>query len=143
MTPQTMAVITRTFPPDERGRAMSLWGSVAGVAILVGPLAGGLLVDTLGWEWIFFINVPGRHRRASCWPLRLVPQLPTHAHQFDILGVVLSAVGLFLLVFGIQEGRSTTGARSTARSGVVADHLRHRRAGDSSSGGRRTTAASR
>lgn len=58
MTPQTMAVITRTFPADSRGKAMSLWGSVAGVATLVGPVLGGLLVDALGWEWIFFVNVP-------------------------------------------------------------------------------------
>ena len=58
MTPQTMAVITRTFPPDRRGAAMGLWGATAGVATLVGPLLGGVLVDGLGWEWIFFVNVP-------------------------------------------------------------------------------------
>ena len=58
MTPQTMAVITRTFPPTQRGAAMGLWGATSGVAMLVGPLAGGLLVDAFGWEWIFFINLP-------------------------------------------------------------------------------------
>ncbi|HWD84061.1 MAG TPA: MFS transporter, partial [Kribbella sp.] len=56
MTPQTMAVITRIFPPNQRGRAMSLWGATAGVATLVGPILGGVLVDGLGWQWIFFIN---------------------------------------------------------------------------------------
>ena len=63
MTPQTMAVITRTFPPNQRGAAMGLWGATAGVATLVGPLVGGLLVDGFGWEWIFFINIPVGHRR--------------------------------------------------------------------------------
>ena len=58
MTPQTMAVITRIFPATERGRAMALWGATAGVATLVGPILGGVLVDALGWEWIFFINIP-------------------------------------------------------------------------------------
>src|SRR6185312_14446015 len=58
MTPQTMAVITRIFPATNRGQAMGMWGAVAGVAILVGPLLGGVLIDALGWEWIFFINVP-------------------------------------------------------------------------------------
>ena len=104
MTPQTMAVITRTFPPDKRGTAMSLWGSVAGIALLVGPLAGGFLVGTLGWEWIFFVNVPvGIVALALAY--RLVPQLPTHRHRFDVLGIVLSGLGLFMLVFGLQEGQ--------------------------------------
>ncbi len=104
MTPQTMAVITRTFPPAKRGTAMSLWGSVAGIAILVGPLAGGFLVDTWGWSWIFFINVPVGVI-AFVLAYRLVPQLPTHKHRFDFLGIALSAIGMFLVVFGIQEGQ--------------------------------------
>ena len=103
MTPQTMAVITRIFPPDRRGAAMAIWGSTAGVAMLVGPIAGGLLVDGLGWAWIFFVNVPvGIVGFVLAY--RFVPKLPTNAHRFDLLGVALSAVGMFLLVFGIQEG---------------------------------------
>ncbi|TFD77286.1 DHA2 family efflux MFS transporter permease subunit [Cryobacterium sp. Sr8] len=103
MTPQTMAVITRIFPPDRRGQAMGLWGAVAGVATLAGPILGGVLVDAAGWEWIFFINAPvGVVAFILAW--RLVPTLTTHQHRFDLLGVVLSAVGMFLIVFGIQEG---------------------------------------
>ncbi|RXZ49673.1 DHA2 family efflux MFS transporter permease subunit [Agromyces binzhouensis] len=105
MTPQTMAVITRVFPPNQRGAAMGLWGSVAGVATLLGPILGGVLVDTLGWEWVFFVNVPvGIIAFIAAW--RLVPSLATQTHRFDWLGVVLSAVGLFLIVFGIQEGET-------------------------------------
>ena len=48
LTPQTLSVITRIFPPHRRGVAMSVWGATAGVATLVGPLAGGVLVDHLG-----------------------------------------------------------------------------------------------
>ncbi|MCP9623262.1 DHA2 family efflux MFS transporter permease subunit [Nocardia otitidiscaviarum] len=105
MTPQTMAVITRTFPPDKRGAAMGLWGGVAGLATLVGPILGGFLVDSHGWEWIFYINVPVGVIAfgLAVW---LVPALDTHSHKFDLVGVVLSAVGMFLLVFGIQEGNS-------------------------------------
>lgn len=103
MTPQTMAVITRIFPVERRGSAMALWGAVAGVATLVGPIAGGVLVDSLGWEWIFFVNVPvGVVAFALAW--RLVPRLETNDHRFDWLGVALSGAGMFLLVFGIQEG---------------------------------------
>ncbi|WP_104086616.1 DHA2 family efflux MFS transporter permease subunit [Arthrobacter sp. GMC3] len=103
MTPQTMAVITRIFAPDKRGPAMGLWGATAGVAMLVGPILGGVLVDGLGWEWIFFVNVPvGIVAFVMAW--RLVPSLKTHDHKFDLLGVALSSIGLFMLVFGIQEG---------------------------------------
>jgi EmrB/QacA subfamily drug resistance transporter len=103
ITPQTMAVITRIFPADKRGQAMALWGATAGVATLVGPILGGVLVDALGWEWIFFINVPvGVAAFYLNW--RLVPVLETHEHTFDWLGVGLSAVGMFALVFGIQNG---------------------------------------
>ena len=103
MTPQTMAVITRIFPSTERGRAMALWGATAGVATLVGPILGGVLVDGLGWEWIFFINIPVGIVGLFL-AFRLVPNLPTHAHKFDWLGVALSGLGMFALVFGIQEG---------------------------------------
>lgn len=103
MTPQTMAIITRIFAVERRGRAMSLWGATAGVATLVGPVLGGILTDALGWEWIFFINIPVGIV-AFVLALRLVPKLETHAHKFDWLGVALSGLGMFLLVFGIQEG---------------------------------------
>jgi EmrB/QacA subfamily drug resistance transporter len=103
ITPQTMAIITRIFPAEKRGQAMALWGATAGVATLVGPLLGGVLVDALGWEWIFFINVPvGIIGFALAY--RLVPRLPTNNHRFDWIGVALSGIGMFLLVFGIQEG---------------------------------------
>jgi EmrB/QacA subfamily drug resistance transporter len=102
MAPQTMAVITRTFPAKSRGAAMGLWGATSGVAMLVGPLAGGLLVDGLGWEWIFFINVPvGIIGFIAAWIF--VPKLETHMHRFDIVGVFLSAAAMFLIVFGLQE----------------------------------------
>ncbi len=103
ITPQTMAIITRIFPAQRRGKAMALWGATAGVATLVGPILGGVLVDVAGWEWIFFVNLPvGLVGFVLAW--RLVPTLPTHTHRFDWLGVALSGVGIFLLVFGIQEG---------------------------------------
>ena len=105
LTPQTLAVITRTFPAHRRGVAMSVWGATAGVATLVGPLAGGVLVEHLGWQWIFIVNVPigviGLVAAA-----RLVPVLPTQKRGFDLPGVVLSAAGMFLIVFALQEGQA-------------------------------------
>ncbi|WP_156755599.1 DHA2 family efflux MFS transporter permease subunit [Actinokineospora pegani] len=105
MTPQTMAVITRTFPPDKRGAAMGLWGGAAGLAALVGPILGGVLVDWQGWQWIFYVNVPVGVVAfvLAAW---LVPALETREHKFDVAGMALSAAGMFLLVFGIQEGNA-------------------------------------
>ncbi|WP_432457812.1 MDR family MFS transporter [Cellulomonas iranensis] len=105
MTPQTMAMITRVFPPQQRGAAMGVWGSVAGVATITGPVLGGLLVETVGWEWIFYVNVPVG--AVALWlSFRQLPVLPTHARSLDGVGVVLSVVGLTLLVFGLQEGEA-------------------------------------
>nr|WP_235658389.1 MFS transporter [Mycolicibacterium moriokaense] len=105
LTPQTLSTITRIFPADRRGVAMSVWGATAGVATLVGPLAGGVLVDRLGWQWIFFVNVPiGIIGLAlAVW---LIPVLPTQKHRFDVLGVLLSGIGMFMIVFALQEGQS-------------------------------------
>ncbi len=121
LTPQTLSTITRIFPPERRGVAMSVWGATAGVATLVGPLAGGALVDSLGWQWIFFVNVPIGIVGIvlAVW---LIPVLSTHEQRFDILGVALSGVAMFLIVFGLQEGQSHHWAGwiwATLASGVV------------------------
>ncbi|KON75589.1 MULTISPECIES: MDR family MFS transporter [Cellulosimicrobium] len=105
MTPQTMAMITRVFPPRQRGAAMGLWGATAGVATIAGPLLGGVFVESWGWEWIFFVNVPVGV--VALWfALTRLPRLATNKRSFDVLGVVLSVVGLFAVVFGLQEGET-------------------------------------
>ncbi|RUQ21293.1 MULTISPECIES: DHA2 family efflux MFS transporter permease subunit [Kocuria] len=104
MTPQTMAIITRLFPAERRGAAMGVWGATAGVASLVGPILGGVLVDTLSWEWIFFVNIPvGIFAFIRAW--QKLPRFPVHTRRMDFLGVILSALAMFLIVFGIQEGQ--------------------------------------
>ena len=103
VSPQSLAVITRVFRQEARGGAMGAWGAVAGIATMVGPIAGGLLVDSVGWRWIFFVNIPVGVI-AVIAVFRLVPELPTSAHRYDYLGIFLSAVGMFCLVFGVQQG---------------------------------------
>ncbi|WP_067697181.1 MFS transporter [Nocardia jejuensis] len=105
MAPQTMAVIGRIFPWDKRGAAMGVWGGVAGIATLVGPIFGGVLIDSGGWQWIFYVNVP-IGLIAFALGVWLVPALPTSSHRFDIPGMVVVAIGMSALVFGIQEGNS-------------------------------------
>lgn len=105
MTPQTMATITRVFPPTTRGAAMGVWGAVAGLATITGPVLGGIFVETIGWEWIFFVNIPVGVV-ALVLSVRYLPHLPRHTGSVDLLGTVLSVVGLSLLVFGLQEGET-------------------------------------
>jgi EmrB/QacA subfamily drug resistance transporter len=105
LTPQTLLTITHIFPAERRGVAMSVWGAAVGVATLAGPIAGGVLVDQLGWQWIFFVNVPIGIVGLGL-AVRLIPVLPIQRHRFDILGVVVSGIALFLIVFALQEAQS-------------------------------------
>lgn len=72
------------------------------------------LVDSLGWQWIFFVNVPVGIV-ALVLAVWLVPVLPTQLHQFDWIGVGLSGVGMFLIVFGLQEGSPPIGSHGSGR----------------------------
>ncbi|MFI1510534.1 DHA2 family efflux MFS transporter permease subunit [Streptomyces sp. NPDC020597] len=104
MVPQTMVLIMAVFPAERRGTAMGVWGSIAGVATLSGPTLGGLLVSTIGWRWIFFINVP-IGVAVVVLTFALVPDIrPARAHRFDVPGVLVATAALFCLAFGLQEG---------------------------------------
>jgi MFS family permease len=79
LTPQTLALLMEAFPPDQRGMAFGIRGAVGGVAAISGPAAGGVLVSTLDWRWIFWLNVPLGSPTGSaadstypgcCWPRR-------------------------------------------------------------------------
>jgi len=105
MAPQTMAFVTRLFPPSQRGVPMGISGSVVGLASIAGPVLGGFLVGTLSWRWIFFVNVPVGVV-AVLLTLAFVPDWqPRHSHHFDPLGIGLCCAGLLAVVFGLQEGQ--------------------------------------
>lgn len=121
LTPQSLSVITRVFAPERRGAAMGTWGAVAGIASVVGPVFGGVLIDAFDWRWIFFVNIPfGVLAVVLVW--LWVPVLETRSRSYDVPGIVLSAIGMFLLVFGIQQGESHGWGGTTAAlivAGVV------------------------
>jgi EmrB/QacA subfamily drug resistance transporter len=103
LTPQSMTFTTHLFPTN-RGAAMGAWAAVAGVATAAGPLIGGMLVQTLGWEWIFFVNLP-IGVAGLVLVLTFVPDWqPRNSHRFDVPGILLSSIGLLALVFGLQNG---------------------------------------
>lgn len=103
LTPQTMAVINRIFPRQRRGAALGAWGATASLSTLTGPVLGGVITEYVGWEWIFFVNVP--IGVVSVFAVRRwVPRIRTTTRPIDPLSVVLSMVAVFLLVFALQQG---------------------------------------
>ncbi len=102
LTPQIMSLITRTCPPERRGAAQSIWGAAAAAATFVGPLVGGVLIDTLGWQAIFWANIP-IGVAALALAVRLVPELPARQQQIGLVSVGLSGAAIFLIVFALQE----------------------------------------
>ena len=106
LTPQTLSVLTVIFPPDKRGAAFGIWGGVAGIATLAGPVLGGWLVTDFGWRWIFFVNLPVGIV-ALVGAAILMPELTLNRrHRLDWVGTLLVTAALFLITFGLIEGQS-------------------------------------
>jgi len=105
LMPQTLAIVTMTFPPERRGAAFGIWGAVAGLATIAGPTLGGLLVTAFDWRWIFFVNLP---IGAAVLGLAffIIPGFqPGRRHRFDILGVTLASLALLAICYGLVEGQ--------------------------------------
>lgn len=103
LSPQTMSVINRIFPKSHLGKALGIWGTTAGLAGMAGPILGGLITQYLGWQWVFFINVPiGVVVTALAW--RTLPVFPRLQRRLDPSSIGLSLLAVFLLVFGMQQG---------------------------------------
>ena len=105
LMPQTLAIVTMTFPPERRGAAFGIWGAVAGLATIAGPTLGGLLVTAFDWRWIFFVNLPiGAAVLAVTF--FIIPDLqPGRRHRFDIRGVTLASLALLAICYGLVEGQ--------------------------------------
>ena len=102
--PQTLSIISNVFEPKERPRAIGIWASAVGIGVAIGPVLGGVLLTHFWWGSVFLINVPVTVAGAVAVAL-LVPESrnPERA-GIDILGVLLSILGLVLLVYGIVQG---------------------------------------
>src|SRR5215212_8102262 len=98
VTPLSLTLLAAAYPAERRGLALGVWAGVNGFGVAVGPLLGGLVVDGLAWQWIFWLNVPlgllllpvaARTLRESRGP----------AERLDLPGVALVGLGLFGVVF--------------------------------------------
>jgi MFS transporter, DHA2 family, methylenomycin A resistance protein len=104
MMPSTLSILTNTFPdPRERAQAIGMWAGVSGLALAVGPVVGGSMVDSFGWQSIFLINVPiGLIAVVVAW--RFVPEsAQREGRSLDLPGQALAIVGLAALTYAFIE----------------------------------------
>ncbi len=107
MNPATLSIITATFPPRERGKAIGIWAGVSAMALAIGPLIGGLLTEHVNWNWIFFINVPIGVAGLFAIPIFIDESRDQSAEQrLDVPGLAASAVGLFSLTYAFIEANT-------------------------------------
>ena len=104
LLPQALVLLTGIFPAERRGAAIGVFTAVAGIAAVSGPTLGGMIITDLGWQWIFYVNVPIA-AAGVILTLRLVPDLRSgRPHRFDVVGVLLATAGLFAVVYVLIEG---------------------------------------
>jgi EmrB/QacA subfamily drug resistance transporter len=105
MNPATLSIITATFPPKERGQAIGIWAGVSALALAIGPLVGGLIVDNINWNWIFFVNVPVGALGLVVSRLVITESRDSsHEQSVDLPGLLTSGFGLFALTYALIEG---------------------------------------
>ena len=106
LSPQILPIISGLFTPARRGAPLAALGALSGLAVVAGPILGGVIVIHLDWRWIFYVNLP-----AGAVTLLLTRFLVPEAGaarqttRFDLLGVLLATAGLFGIVFGLIEGQ--------------------------------------
>lgn len=105
LAPQGLPFITSLFPAERRSGPFALIGMLAGLAVVLGPVVGGLIVTHWGWRWIFYVNLPiGLVTLALAFVI--IPDIrPGRRHRLDLTGVVLATAGLFGVIFGLIEGQ--------------------------------------
>lgn len=104
-TPLTLTLLADAFPPTRRGMAIGVWSAISGIAVALGPLVGGAVVQAASWHWIFWINVP---IGAALVPLAGARLTESHGPNgnLDLGGLALGSSGLFGLVFGLVRSQS-------------------------------------
>lgn len=110
MFPQVISIIQVTYPKEERGRVFGLYGATIGLATILGPLAGGILLHLnlfgLSWRSIFYVNVPVGILALIGTAVRVPESRGEHRERVDVVGVLLSSIGIGMVVFPLVDGRN-------------------------------------
>jgi len=104
LMPQSLTLIVASFPRERRGTALGVWGAIGGVASVLGPSLGGLLINVAGWRWIFLVNLP-IGVLVVVLGLTVVPDLRTgRRHSLDLPGVGLASLALACFAYAVTNG---------------------------------------
>ncbi|MFD8567754.1 MFS transporter [Streptomyces sp. NPDC059639] len=121
LTPATLALIYRGFAEGPaRNKALGAWGMAGSAGLAAGSLLGGVLTNYLGWEWVFFVNVPLALSCALAAPRLLPADPPRTPGGFDVPGALLATAGSALLVFGLASGADAGWASLRAAGALTA-----------------------
>src|SRR3954464_15693623 len=107
MMPGTLSIISNTFPPEERGKAIGTWAGVSALALAIGPVLGGALTEYVSWRAIFFLNLPVAAGAVGV-PLYATRESRDEStrHRVDWPGIATLSMGLTALVLALVEGNA-------------------------------------
>ena len=105
VTPLTLTLLAEAFPAEKRGMAIGVWSGVSGIAVALGPLVGGAVVQAISWHWIFWINVPIGIVLAPL-AVRWLKESRGPYGKLDLRGLALASTGAFGVVFGLVRAQT-------------------------------------
>jgi EmrB/QacA subfamily drug resistance transporter len=118
VTPLTLTLLAAAFPAERRGMAIGVWSGISGIAVAIGPLVGGAVVQGISWHWIFWINVP-----LGIVLIPLAARRLTESHgpygTLDLPGLGLASIGIFGVVFGLVRAQSLGWTSTTVLTTLI------------------------
>jgi EmrB/QacA subfamily drug resistance transporter len=115
----SLALIGQEFHSKDRATAFGVWGATVGGAVAIGPLVGGLITEHLGWEWIFFVNIPIGILAVVLTEMRLANVAAQDPERIDLPGLAAFSGGLLLLIFGLIRGNPEGWGSATIVASLV------------------------